>query len=507
MTETLSIETLLAPLDHLEPQHRIGDVESRLRVVAASLNGIDPLRREAIKSGATSKLKAAKVPGAKQLVDAALSGESKAAPGQGTPLVFEEPEPWPDPVSGASLLDELEQLYARRVVQPSGGAVTMALWTLHTYAVAAANISPYLVLTSPEPRCGKTTALAIASALCYRPLPSSNISEASLYRIVELSEPTIIIDEGDTFLKDNPHFTGILNSGHSRATAFVVRCVGDAAEPRRFQTFGPKLIALIGRLPAVSTADRSIALRMRRKLPGEAVERFDARRLHLELADLRRRITRWAQDTLPGLHTADPPIPTSLDDRAADNWRPLLALADAAGGRWPARAREVALQLSGDRGDEPGVGVTLLEDIQTLFGTCRVVASETMLEQLNGLPERPWATWTKQGKPMTQRHLATLLRPFGIRPGTVRVGEATRKGYTLRDFEDSFARYIPDVLSVTASHVNDDAALPPEVHPSHPGDVTDSEGGVSADEDARVRNCGAVTDRKPEIGEATIYDL
>jgi hypothetical protein len=504
MTETLSIETLLAPLDHLEPGASPGAIETRLQVIAASLNGAGALRREVIMSEVTNRLKAVKVPRAKALVEAALSGAAKATAGQGSPVEFEEAEPWPEPVPGAALLEELEQLYARRIIQPPGGAIAMALWTVHTYAVTAANVSPYLVLTSPEPRCGKTTAIAIASALCYRPLPSSNISEASLYRIVEQAEPTIIIDEGDTFLKDNPHFVGILNSGHSRATAFVIRCVGDAAEPRRFQTFGPKLIALIGRLPAVSTADRSIALRMRRKLPEEAVERFDTRRLHLELADLRRRITRWVQDTLPALRSAEPQVPMALDDRAADNWRPLLALADAAGGLWPARAREVALLLSGDRGDEPGIGVTLLEDVRALFGTCRVVASETMLEQLNGLPERPWATWTKQGKPMTQRHLATLLRPFGIRPGTVRIGEVTRKGYMLADFEDSFARYLPDFLSVTASHSNDDAALSPEAHPSHPPDVTDSVSGLSSDERRVVTD---VTDRKPENQGSTIYDL
>jgi putative DNA primase/helicase len=507
MTGTPSIETLLAPLDHLEPQPRIGDVESRLRVVAASLNGIDPLRREAVKSGATSKLKAVKVSGAKQLVDAALSGDGKATPGQGTAFEFEEPDPWPDPVPGAELLDMLDRCYGDHVILPTGGAIALALWTVHTYAVAAANTSPYLVLTSPEPRCGKTTAIAIASALCYRPLPSSNISEAALYRLVEQAEPTLIIDEADTFLRDNYAFSGILNSGHSRTTAFAVRCVGDNAEPRRFKTFGPKLIALIGRLPAASTADRSILVRMRRRLPGEPVKRADTRRLYADLADIRRRITRWVQDALPSLRTAEPAMPPTLDDRAADNWCPLLALADAAGGRWPTLAREMAVLLSRERAEESGFGVALLEDIRTLFGTCRVVASDVMLEGLVGLSERSWATLTKHGKPMTQRHLATMLRPFGIRPGTVRIGEVTCKGYTLADFEDSFARYIPDFLSVTPSHVNDDAPLGGNTHPSHSGDVTDSAVEISADEGVRIRNCDGVTDRKPETGEATIYDL
>ena len=105
---------------------------------------------------------------------------------------------------------------------------------------------------------------------------------------------------------------------------------------------------------------------------------------------------------------------------------------------------------------------------------------------------------------MTQRHLATLLRPFGIRPSTVRIGEVTRKGYMLADFQDSFARYIPDFLSVTPSHENDDAALPTEVHPSHPLDVTDRISGLTGDEHKDVTD---VTDRKPETQGSTIYDL
>jgi putative DNA primase/helicase len=246
---------------------------------------------------------------------------------------------------------------------------------------------------------------------------------------------------------------------------------------------------------------------MRRRLPGEPVQRADTRRLYADLSDIRRRITRWVQDGLPDLRTADPVMPPTLDDRAADNWRPLLALADAAGGRWPSLARETAVLLSGERAEEPGFGVALLEDIRTLFGTCRVVASDVMLEGLTGLSERPWATWTKQGKPMTQRDLAGLLKRFGIRPGTVRVGEATPKGYTLADFEDSFARYIPDFLSATPPHVNDDAQLDVNTHPPHSGDVADSEDDLSSDDGASIRNCGAVADRKPEPGEGTIYDL
>ena len=40
---------------------------------------------------------------------------------------------------------------------------------------------------------------------------------------------------------------------------------------------------------------------------------------------------RWALDHLAKLRAADPQIPTALNDRAADNWRILLVIADEAG--------------------------------------------------------------------------------------------------------------------------------------------------------------------------------
>jgi len=503
MSDSITIETILAPLDQLEKNPPISSVETRLRVVASSLNGSDPLRRRAVRSGAISKLKVVKVPGAKELVDAALGGTGTIPAGQGSPVEFEEPEPWPEPVVGAELFDELQRFYAEHAVLPKGGAAVLTLWVVHTYTVPAADISPYLVLSSPTPRCGKTIVATITSNLVRRPLPSSNITESALYRMVEKYEPTIIIDEGDTFLKDNPHFTGILNSGHARATAYVYRCVGDDPEPRRFKTFGPKMIALIGRLPSAATTDRSIILAMRRKTKAELIQPLVKRRLHGNLTDLRRRLARWAADALPALQQADPALPQGLDDRAEDNWRPLLALADAAGGRWPKAARDIAILLSGERAEEPGFGVALLEDIHALFGASRVVSSEAMLEQLNGLLERPWATWTKHGKPMTQRHLATLLKPFGVRSGTVRVGEATPKGYTLADFEDPFARYLPEFPSATAPQVNGHEPLPPKSYPPHSADVAAPISGVTSDGDRVVADVadGKLPDPGMEVYE------
>jgi len=118
-------------------------------------------------------------------------------------------------------------------------------------------VAPILALCSPLKRCGKTTTEELTAALAKRPLAAANISVATLYRTVEQFAPTLIVDEADTFLLYNLALRGVINSGHTRATAFVIRTAGH--EPRLFSTWGARMIALIGRLPA-TLEDRAIVL-------------------------------------------------------------------------------------------------------------------------------------------------------------------------------------------------------------------------------------------------------
>jgi putative DNA primase/helicase len=99
------------------------------------------------------------------------------------------------------------------------------------WVVEAFDISPLLSITSPTKRCGKSTLLDIVALLAPRAVPASNITAASLFRIVEKFSPTLLVDEADTFLGDNDELRGIINSGHRRSSAFVVRTVGDDHEP------------------------------------------------------------------------------------------------------------------------------------------------------------------------------------------------------------------------------------------------------------------------------------
>lgn len=238
---------------------------------------------------------------------------------------------------------------------------------------------------------------------------------------------------------------GIINSGHTRATAFVIRTAGH--EPRLFSTWGARMIALIGRLPA-TLEDRAIVLPMRRRALDETVDRIRRTELLRQLDPLRRRAVRWVADHRAALRVADPAMPAELDDRQADNWRPLLAIADAAGDAWANRARTAARTLAGSVVEaDQAAPVQLLADLRDLFaaGAADKLATVAILRYLTMLEDRPWADYA-QGEPLTPRQLAKLLDGFHIKARQIREGSMTRKGYLRADFIDAFCRYLPTVI-------------------------------------------------------------
>jgi putative DNA primase/helicase len=369
-------------------------------------------------------------------------------------IIPADPEPWVSEVSGSELLDEIEFELTSHVILPPHAAAAVALWIVHTWAAEAAYISPLIYPSSPEKRCGKTTLLLFIRKTVRRPLLASNISNAALFRAIEEFEPTFLLDEADTWLKaDNDEMRGIINSGHSRETAFVVRTVGDQHEVRAFRTFCPKALAGIGRL-ADTIEDRSIVIPMKRKRSEDKVRPL--REDKVDFATLRAKCRRWASDSLEALKRLDPAMPVGLHDRAADNWRCLLAIADTAGGGWPSRARNAAMVLSAADEDE-AIGAALLADIRKVFHPIEdetglaqppvpQMSSAILAERLAAMEERPWAEW-RHGKPMTATQLARRLQPFRIAPKNIRDGMKVVKGYAREQFSDAWSRY----LSATAA--------------------------------------------------------
>jgi Protein of unknown function (DUF3631) len=321
-------------------------------------------------------------------------GSGDSPPGQGRTLEFPEPEPWPEPVDGAELLDEIEAAFSRFAACETAARDALVLWCCATWFEPVAQVAPILNITSPEMRCGKSLVLSIAAKLSKRPLPSSNISAAALFRTIEKHSPALIIDEADSFLGENEELRGLINSGHTRDTAFVIKTVGDDHEPKQFSTWGFKAIAGIGKRVA-TIDDRSITISIKRKLPGEKVERLRYACPGL-FETLARKLARFAKDTMEGVAGERPRLPEALNDRAQVSWELLIAIAEVAGGAWPQKAREAALALSGVAELNDSTRTQLLADIRAVFEEkeCDRLTSEALVAALVAMPDRPWANAT-----------------------------------------------------------------------------------------------------------------
>jgi len=200
---------------------------------------------------------------------------------------------------------------------------------------------------------------------------------------------------------------------------------------------------------------------MRRQAPGERAAKPRRRSVRREAEPLRERLVEWALAAVPLLSEAEPMIPDALDDRAQDGWEPLFAIADLAGGSWPARARAAALSLSGgDDREDDSLGVLLLRDVRAELQRAEEdwLATAVLLEHLTSDDDAPWGDL--KGKSLDARRLAKMLRIYNVRPSKIRSEKTTVRGYKLSDFADAFSRY-----------------LPPEQaeHPEHPEQTSDTD--------------------------------
>ncbi|MGM0422340.1 MAG: DUF3631 domain-containing protein [Pseudomonadota bacterium] len=362
---------------------------------------------------------------------------------QGSELVFDDPEPWDTAIEGEYLFSTLVETLNRYCVLETGTPEALALWCVFSYVIDEFTHNPRLLITSPEKGCGKTTVLSVISQLVNKPLPSSNMTPASVFRVIEAYNPTLLIDEGDTFLAGKDELRGILNSGHNRAGAFVIRVVGDNHEIRQFSTWTPMVIAMIG-MPADTLASRSVTVSMRKKMEDDRIERL-TRQTEQEFTALRRMIVRWALDNTNDLREYEHGI-KGIPDRMSDNWRPLLTIANHMGKPCLDAAVNAMLNIAAqlaDDDDQKSVGVMLLEDIKGIFdnGNADRIHTNDLVIALLNLDERPWATW-RHGKPLTGNTIAKYLKPYGIQSRQMKIHGLGKKGYQKADFVDTWARYL-----------------------------------------------------------------
>jgi putative DNA primase/helicase len=365
------------------------------------------------------------------------------AKGQGTTMNFAATDPWPEAVAGEALVNDMVTAIKRHVILTDEQAIATSLWTIHTHAFEYAEHSARLHISSPAPRCGKTTLMNTISELVTKPIRTENLSLSVMFRVIEMYQPTLLVDEADAFLRDNEDMRGIINSGHQHGGTYL-RTVGEDFEPKAFSVWAPVAIAGIGRL-ASTIEDRSITVSLRRRLKNEELDRLTRKRDHLKV--LARRVARWVADNGSKLIDADPALPEKLGDREQDNWRPLIAIADAISADLGERARKAATKISDEEADDDeGYAIQCLADVAAIFEVKNKdrLKSQDIVDALILLEDRPWAEW-KHGKPMTKNSLARLLKPFGIHPIQIRFEKppaATHKGYWAAPVQDAKERYV-----------------------------------------------------------------
>lgn len=355
--------------------------------------------------------------------------------------------PCADPVDPANVLNRVLAVIHRHVIIDPMQAVAVTLWIAMTWFMQCINVAPLLIITAPERACGKSQLLSIALRLVFRGLSAANTSAPFLFRAIAAWAPTILIDEADTFIRENAEMKGMINAGHTRESAYVGRAVakdGDF-EPEMFCVWGGKVlagIALEKHLPD-ATMSRGIIAAMRRKLPSESIERLR----HADKADfdmLASQLARFALDFSVQVSNARPDLPDELSDRAQDNWEPLLAIAGCAGQEWVDKAIAAALALSKPAEEAVSPGNELLADIQAVFearGDFKI-SSADLIKALIDDAEAPWATYNR-GRPLTPRQLSKMLSAYDIKSKTVRMGRfETPKGYDRDQFADAFSRYL-----------------------------------------------------------------
>jgi Protein of unknown function (DUF3631) len=411
----------------------------------------------------------------------------------------------------AEILDTVHGFLGSFVVYPSKEAHDAhTLWVAHTHAMDAWESTPRIAFLSPEPKSGKTRALEVSELLVPNAVEAINVTPAYLFRKVgsENGAPTILFDEIDTVFgpkaKDNEEIRGLLNAGHRRG-AVTGRCVtkGKIIETEEIPAYCAVALAGLGWLPD-TILTRSVIIRMRRRAPGEKVTPF-RRRVHApEGEELQRRMAVWAADSIKELTEARPAMPPGIEDRDADVWESLLAIADAAGHGWAERSRVAAVALVAAATErEPSLGIKLLSDLHDIFGNEEQMATITILNKLHALSESPWNDL--KGRPLNDRGLAYRLREFEVRSKSLSIGGEygpRPKGYTRADLHDVWRRYLPpaslsperSATAATAATAVDFEGFPVAAVADEGPAVADDGGEENADESSIVAAVAAVAD-------------
>jgi hypothetical protein len=311
-------------------------------------------------------------------------------------------------------------------------------------------------VTSAIEESGKTRLLETLEVLCPTAMFTYSMTPAVLFRVVSERQPTLLIDEVDNSLKkkgdENSELFAVINGGYRRGAA-VHRMGGQRMnELQTFTAFCPKALAGIGNLLA-NLASRCLRVQLDRREQGQRIEDFYRDDAFVAADRIRDGLTAWVTPEVIEHLNAARPRRLGARDRQEESLRLLLAIAETAGEEWGQRGREALRVLAtASSEDAKSYGAQLLEDIREVFGDRHVIATAELLDGLFLIETSPWREWwadrDKSGEFVPSKgaasQLARKLKPFGIRPGTIRVDDySTPKGYTRERFVPVWERYLP----------------------------------------------------------------
>lgn len=389
--------------------------------------------------------------------------------------------------TGLQLVATFERTFKKYVALDSGLPLVLALWALATHVFDCFEAFPYLAITSPTKRCGKTRLAEIIDLLCCNGLRTAGASAAAIFRTIQMEAlegrtVTLILDEAEvlgTKSERSEQLREILNAGYRRGQ-YVLRCVRtseEGFEPTQFEVYCPKVLVLIGHLHD-TLADRCIPIDMRRRKSGEVVGRFFYSEVARVAKRFRRDAEKWAKSGRRKVKRCCRQDLDFVEDREAELWLPLFAVGRTVA---PDRLKEltaIALRISSNKhGEDPAdLGVLILRDVLAVFRQSANdrLPSTSLLSELNRNEESPWHAWS-HGTGLDARSLSRLLRPFKIGPHNLRMeGDVILKGYERADFEEAWTTYLPVDSAATALQQASAKVIDAQIDPLRHAPVADA---------------------------------
>ena len=352
-----------------------------------------------------------------------------------------------DSVDSYALIKELQDVFTKHLILPDGGALVLALWVIHTYAIEYWRYTPRLFIYSPVPGCGKSVLLGLLRLLCYRSSATGNTTPSSVFRTIDKYRPvTILIDEIECFAQGNEQMRSLIDTGYDRLMAYIDRTEANKKnfEPKKFYCFSAMALAGLEKLHS-SVMSRSILIMMKKKKGTEYIEPFNINEMTEKAVVMQGKMLRWISDNANSLQSCNPVFTNTMENRTKDIWKPLFAIAQTISEGCLAELHRAARVILDDQSDDVVDDSTLLKDIKSIFDDTNEERLSTMdlLNRLYQINEHGWGV-KEYGQHVLNPHtLARRLLKFCIKPVQWRDGDCRYRGYIRENLEDAFERYIP----------------------------------------------------------------